>query len=82
MPTEEEVRAALLRMARQRGPAKTFCPSEVARALEPEDWRPLMPAIRTVAAALAASGALCCTQRGEPADPATVHGPIRLSVPE
>lgn len=65
----------------RRGPGKTICPSEVARALR-TDWRPLMPAVRAVAADLAASGELAVTQKGRPADPVTARGPIRLGLPE
>ncbi|QXT41365.1 DUF3253 domain-containing protein [Gymnodinialimonas ceratoperidinii] len=66
--------AALMRMAADRGADKTFCPSEVARALA-EDWRPLMPEVRRVAATLP----LVATQGGDPVDPLTARGPIRLA---
>jgi hypothetical protein len=40
-----------------------------------------MPAVRRVAAAMQAEGALRCTQKGAPADPLTARGPIRLGLP-
>ena len=58
----------------------TVCPSEVARALSPNDWRPLMPRIRQVAARLADGGEIVATQRGVVVDAVDAHGPIRLSV--
>jgi hypothetical protein len=67
-------------MAEERGPDKTFCPSEIARRLDPDDWRERMPEIRAVAARLVQSGQLRCTQSGKDADPATAHGPIRLGL--
>ncbi len=67
----------LLALAAARGPDRSFCPSEAARALA-DDRRALMPRIRAVAARLQADGQLHCTQRGRPADPATARGPIRL----
>jgi hypothetical protein len=73
------VRAVLLRFAAERA-RKTFCPSEVARALA-DDWRPLMPRIREVAAWLIADRKLRCTQRGRPCDPLATRGPIRFSQP-
>ncbi len=73
-----EIEPALLRLAAAR-PEGTFCPSEVARELHPEDWRPLMPAIREEAERLVAQGRLRCWQRGEPASPIHAKGPIRLS---
>lgn len=79
-PTDDAIRAALTDLALQRGAGRTFCPSEAARALS-SDWRPLMPRIRTVAAAMQAEGALAVTQKGAPADPVTARGPIRLGLP-
>ncbi|WP_348645533.1 DUF3253 domain-containing protein [Jannaschia sp. S6380] len=66
--------AALRELARRRGADASFCPSEVARALT-DDWRPLMPRIRAVAATLPG---LMATQGGVPVDPVTASGPIRL----
>lgn len=68
------IRAALIDLALQRGRGKSFCPSEAARALAP-DWRPLMPAVRRVAASLPE---LEATQKSQPVDPLTAKGPIRL----
>jgi len=65
-----------------RAATASICPSEVARALAPEAWRPLMPRIRDVARLLADAGRLQLTQRGRPLAPDTVpRGPIRLSHP-
>lgn len=77
-PTEDEIRAAILNLALARAP-KTFCPSEVARGLV-EDWRPLMPMVRAVAADLAAANHLSVTQKGEAVDALVARGPIRLSL--
>ncbi|WP_245904274.1 DUF3253 domain-containing protein [Roseicyclus mahoneyensis] len=60
-------------LAQQRGAGASFCPSEAARALS-DDWRPLMPEVRRVAAGLP----LVATQKGAPVDPMTARGPIRL----
>ncbi|ABD56386.1 hypothetical protein Jann_3469 [Jannaschia sp. CCS1] len=72
--TDDEIAVALLDLAARRGVGKSFCPSEVARALA-EDWRPLMPDVRRVAAGLP----LVATQRGTLVDPLTARGPIRLA---
>ncbi|MEO0654948.1 MAG: DUF3253 domain-containing protein [Pseudomonadota bacterium] len=73
MARDDDIATALLALARARGPKKSFCPSEAARALS-EDWRPLMPEVRRVAADLP----LVATQGGRPIDPTTARGPIRL----
>ena len=70
----ERVRAAILDLALQRGRAKSLCPSEVAKALA-EDWRPLMPDVRAVAAAMPE---IVATQGGVEVDPVAARGPIRL----
>ena len=77
----EEIRAKILELAVARGPEKTFCPSEVARAVEAEDWRGLMDAVRREAADLVAEGRLRMTQTGVEVDPGSARGAIRLGLP-
>jgi hypothetical protein len=74
------IAALLVSLARARGPGRSFCPSEAARALS-SDWRPLMPAVRRVAAALQSEGALGVTQKGRPVDLTGAKGPVRLTLP-
>lgn len=69
------LREAILDLALQRRRDKSLCPSEVARALEPEDWQALMPEVRRVAAGMPE---IMATQNGVEVDPVTVRGPIRL----
>jgi uncharacterized protein DUF3253 len=59
-------------------PASTICPSEAARAVDPQGWRELMPAARAAAGRLAAAGQVEVTQRGEVVDVATARGPVRV----
>jgi hypothetical protein len=73
----QAIREQILHIAEQRG-EKTFCPSEVARGLA-EEWRLLMPAVRSVAAELLKEGILQCTQQGVACHPLTAQGAIRLS---
>ena len=79
-PSDEAIRAALLELAARRGPARSFCPSDAARALAAQ-WRRLMPEIRRVAGALCDEGRLVAQQRGDPVDPRAARGPIRLRTP-
>jgi Protein of unknown function (DUF3253) len=73
------MRATILDLARQRGPSKTICPSDAARAVGGKDWRELMDQARDVARALAREGNVEITQKGEVLDPdATWRGPIRI----
>ena len=71
----------ILRQVAARGPAASICPSEVARALRPDDWRPLMTPVRNAAVALAREGRLEVLRKGRPADLDTLRGVIRLRLP-
>lgn len=72
-PSDADIAQAILTLAQQRGHEASFCPSEVARRMT-QDWRPLMPRIRAIAATLP----IDTLQRGQPVDATTARGPIRL----
>lgn len=75
------ISAKILEIARQRGPSKTFCPSEVARALFPSNWRSKMEAVRISAFQLAGKGKVRILQGGaEVPEPEQVKGPIRIQI--
>ena len=75
----DKLRAAILDLARERGPAKTICPSDAARAVGGDGWRDLMDQARDIARDLARAGDVEITQRGEVLDPdANWRGPIRI----
>jgi hypothetical protein len=76
----DRIAGEILARTAARGADRTFCPSEVARALA-DDWRPLMPDVRAVAAELADQGRVVVTQKGRPVDPRTARGPVRLGRP-
>jgi hypothetical protein len=78
---DRRLEQALLERAERVAAGATFCPSEVARAEAPEDWRPLMEPIRRAARRLVAHGALEMLQKGRRVDPSTARGPIRLRRP-
>jgi hypothetical protein len=76
---EQRLRTAILDLTRERGPAKSICPSDAARAVGGDDWRDLMEQARDVARDLARTGDVEITQGGDVVDPdATWRGPIRI----
>jgi hypothetical protein len=79
--TERALENAITELLDARGDGKTICPSEVARRVDPEDWRPLMDPARRVAARLVEAGELEMTLQGQVVDPATARGPVRLRRP-
>lgn len=75
------LRAAILALARHRGPDSSICPSDAARAVGGEGWRELNTESRGIALKLARDGEVEITQRGRvvgPDDP--LRGPIRIRV--
>lgn len=57
----------------------SICPSDVAKAASPEEWRILMPAVRSAACRLAAAQAVEITQGGRVITAeSTWRGPVRL----
>lgn len=79
--SEPAIREAILAAAASRGVEKSLCPSEVARALAPEDWRPLMSRVRREAIVLAREGRIEVLRKGRPVDPdAEIRGVIRLRI--
>lgn len=75
----QRLRETILKLARERGPDKTICPSDAARAIGGDDWRDLMDDARETARDLARDGDVEITQKGEVLDPnATWRGPMRI----
>ena len=70
------IRSVILDLALARGRGRSFCPSEVARAVA-EDWRGLMPEVRSVAATMPE---ILAMQGGVEVDVRTARGPIRLQL--
>jgi hypothetical protein len=81
----------ILRLVAERGPGKSICPSEVARAFAeerrkpsdpPDLWRKYLPAVRQQAKNLARQGRISILRKGKPVDPTVpVKGVVRLSLP-
>jgi hypothetical protein len=79
--TPDPITAEILRQTAARGADKSICPSEVARALEPEEdrWRRLMGPVRAAAIRLAREGRIEVLRKGKPVDPLQdIRGVIRL----
>jgi hypothetical protein len=80
--SDAQIERTILDLLAQRDPGKTICPSDAARALDAEHFRPLMAPVRAVARDLVARGALEVTQSGRVVDIDTARGAIRLRLPE
>ena len=81
VPTGDAIREEILRQTAARGPDRSICPSEVARALaggEEGPWRPLMGPVRRAAAELARAGRVEILRKGKPVPPEAMRGVVRL----
>jgi hypothetical protein len=68
-------------LARHRGPAKSICPSDAARAVGGVEWRERVPEVRQIVRRLAREGRVEVTGRGRvlPLD-GEWTGPVRIRI--
>ena len=76
--SDDALEEAILTLLARRGAGKTICPSEVARALHPEDWEQWMDRTRAAGRRLVAQGKVVITQGGQVVDPSRARGAIRF----
>ena len=85
-PDPVAVAAAILHLVDARGPDKSICPSEAARAVgdamgaKGEEWQSLLGDVRQAAVSLARAGRIEILRKGKPIDPGSVRGVVRLRV--
>lgn len=70
--------ARLLSLLTRPGAGASVCPSEAARAQQPNGWESLMEETRRAARRLAAAGKVEITQNGRVVDGSKAKGPIRV----
>jgi len=75
---DRDLEQAIRDLLDQRARDATICPSEAARRVGGDDWRPLMEPARRAARRLVAAGEIEITQQGRVVDPSTAKGAIRL----
>ena len=62
-------------------PGKSISPEAVARAVDAEGWRRVLPQVRATAIGLARQERLVILRHGKPADPDGLKGVYRLRAP-
>ena len=78
------IRETILALLLERGPGKTICPSEAARALGGKDekiWRHLMKPVRRISVGMAHDGIVEIRRKGRRVDPDDFRGVYRLGLP-
>lgn len=79
VPSQDILRAEILRQVEERGADKSICPSEVARSYG-ENWQRLMTPVRDAAKTLSRDGLIDILRKGKPVDPGEIKGVIRLRI--
>lgn len=72
---------AILALLTEVPAGKSIDPAAVAKGLDAEAWRRLLPQVRSTAVGLARQGKLVITRHGKPADPDSFKGVYRLRLP-
>jgi hypothetical protein len=75
---DRRLEQSILDLLGRRAAAASVCPSEAARSIGGENWRPLMERARQAARRLVDRGVIDITQNGVVVDPSYAKGPIRL----
>ena len=82
--SSQKIEDTILSLTGERGPDKTICPSDAARAIggpHPDGWGPLMIPVRRVAVRLAKEGRVVIYRKGKPVDPDDFKGVYRIGLP-
>ncbi len=75
------IESAIFDLLARRDAGKSICPTDAARAADPEGWRRLLPQVRATAVGLARQGRLVITRHNRPVDPNAFKGVYRLRLP-
>jgi hypothetical protein len=79
---ETFIKTSIVALCETRAPKGSLCPSEVARALWPLDWREHMAEVRAAGVELAKASQIEITQGGAICDPGSdIRGAIRYRLP-
>ncbi|MBR0643867.1 DUF3253 domain-containing protein [Plastoroseomonas hellenica] len=80
-PDDSAIEAEILARVTAAGPGSSISPSDVAQALAPLDWRPLLGPVRRLALKLQAEDRIAILRKGKAVPAAEVRGVIRLALP-
>jgi len=75
---DRRLEQSIIDLLKRRSGSATICPSEAARAVQPDGWENLMEDTRCAARRLVVKGLIEIVQKGSVVDPSTAKGPIRL----
>ncbi|HEY9009251.1 DUF3253 domain-containing protein [Ohtaekwangia sp.] len=74
----DDIRKVILKLAEERGTEKTFDPSDVARAIDQQNWSLLIDQVELVANTLIREGKIIALQSGRVIDIKNYKGPVQF----
>ncbi|WP_293825484.1 DUF3253 domain-containing protein [uncultured Brevundimonas sp.] len=74
----DPIETAILNKIASLEPGQSIEPAEVAKTLQPEQWRRMLPKVRAAALGLMRQGRLTITKKGKAVDPDDFKGVTRL----
>jgi len=80
-PSGDPVEDAIFDLLAKVPAGKSVSPEDVARAVDPEGWRRLLPRVRAIAVGLARAERLVILRHNKPADPGDFRGVWRMRLP-
>ena len=80
-PRGDPVEDAIFDLLAKVPAGKSVSPEDVARAVDPEGWRRLLPRVRAIAVGLARAERLVILRHNKPADPGDFRGVWRMRLP-
>jgi hypothetical protein len=84
MTDPDVIEQTILRLAGERRPEKTICPSDAARAIvgsNVDDWGPLMQPLKRIAMRMAREGRVVLYRKGKSVSPDDLRGIYRIGMP-
>ena len=75
------IEAAIFEALTAAGEGKSVAPEAVARAVDAESWRRVLPQVRATAVGLARQGRLVILRHGKPVEPEGFKGVWRMRAP-
>jgi len=74
----EDIKRVILQLANERGVGRSFYASEVARAVDPDNWKNIIDQVKFVASVLIKEGKIVALRAGKPVDFFNSKGRIKF----
>ena len=76
------IEETILDLLQNRKDGRSICPTDVAKALDPDGFQRKLGLVKAAAVGMARRGGLWITRKGKPVNPEKFKGVYRLKLPE